>query len=123
MSTKAESQQPIPAPPQVSLLQLATGYMVSQAVYVAAKLGLADLITARPCRVDELAKEVGADASALRRLLRLLVTCGVFSEDARGGFPSVPGFRASPERRARIVTPRPDHVERGAVSCVGAHST
>jgi len=90
MSTKAESQQPIPAPPQVSLLQLATGYMVSQAVYVAAKLGLADLITARPCRVDELAKEVGADASALRRLLRLLVTCGVFSEDARGGFHQSP---------------------------------
>jgi hypothetical protein len=31
-------------PPPVALLQLVTGYWVSQAIYVAAKLGIADLL-------------------------------------------------------------------------------
>ncbi|HVN81282.1 MAG TPA: methyltransferase dimerization domain-containing protein [Terriglobia bacterium] len=87
--TTQPDQATVPLAP-VALIRLATGYMVSQAVYVAAKLGLADLIAAGPYRADELAKEVGADASALRRLLRMLATCGVFSEDERGHFLQSP---------------------------------
>jgi ubiquinone/menaquinone biosynthesis C-methylase UbiE len=77
-------------PPPVALLQLATGYMVSQAVYVAAKLGLADLVAAGPRQASELAKEVGANASALRRLLRMLAAFGVFSEDEHDRFYQSP---------------------------------
>jgi len=90
MSATTQSEHATVPPAPVALIQLATGYMVSQAVCVAAKLGLADLIAAGPCRADELAKEVGADVSALRRLLRMLVARGVFSEDEGGRFLQSP---------------------------------
>ena len=52
--------EPVPTsanvtPPPVSLLQMMTGYWVSQAVYVAAKLGIADRLADGPASVDDLA--------------------------------------------------------------------
>jgi hypothetical protein len=56
------------------------GFMLSQAVYVAAAFGIADRVAdgARP--VDELARESGADAEALYRILRLLAGHRIFIE-------------------------------------------
>jgi hypothetical protein len=65
---------------------MATGYMVSQAVYAAAKLGIADLVSEGPEASDELALAAGANPSALYRLLRMLATRGVFREDGDGRF-------------------------------------
>lgn len=56
------------------------GYWVSQAVYVAAKLGLADKLAAGPRSVDDLAAETGCHAASLFRLLRALASVGVFRE-------------------------------------------
>jgi hypothetical protein len=42
-------------PPHAALLQMMTGYWVSQAVYVAAKLGLADRLADGALSCDELA--------------------------------------------------------------------
>jgi precorrin-6B methylase 2 len=56
------------------------GFMLSQAVYVAAALGLADRLADGPRRVDELARETGADGDALYRVLRLLAGYRIFVE-------------------------------------------
>jgi len=72
--------------PATTLLHLMNGCRVTQALYVAARLGLADLLHDGPWGSDELARATGADAGALRRLLRALVSLGVLAEDADGRF-------------------------------------
>ena len=61
-------------------MQLISGAWISQAISVAASLGLADLMTEGPRTADELAAKVGAHAPSLYRLLRSLASVGVFSE-------------------------------------------
>jgi hypothetical protein len=63
------------------LSQLANSYRISQALYVAATLGLADLVKDGARSADDLAREAGADPDALYRLLRALASVGVFHED------------------------------------------
>ena len=60
--------------------------MLSQTIYVAAKLGVADLVCdgARP--VDELAAATGVHARSLYRFLRALAAVAVFVEDDQGRF-------------------------------------
>jgi hypothetical protein len=78
------------APPPVTLLQMMTGYWVSQAVYVAAKLGLADLVAEAPRSSDELAAATGTHAPSLHRLLRGLASVGVFTEVSPDHFALTP---------------------------------
>jgi len=73
-------------PPQFAMLQLITGFWVSRAIYVAAKLGLADLVKGSPKTADELARLTGTHAPSLYRVLRALASVGVFAEDGRGRF-------------------------------------
>jgi hypothetical protein len=68
------------APPPVTLLEMMTGYWVSQALYVVAKLGVADFLVDGPQSVDHLAAATQAHAASLRRVLRALVSVGVFAE-------------------------------------------
>ena len=56
-------------PPEEVIDQMATGYMISQAIRTMAVLGLADHLCAGPRTVDELAGESGAHARSLDRLL------------------------------------------------------
>jgi SAM-dependent methyltransferase len=58
---------------------MATGYWVSQAIYVAAKLGIADLLKDGPQSCVVLAAATGSDAPSLFRLMRALASVGVFS--------------------------------------------
>jgi hypothetical protein len=57
-------------PAQDTMLAHVTGYWISQLVFVAAKLGIADQLARGPRTAEALAKKVGADAGALRRVLR-----------------------------------------------------
>jgi hypothetical protein len=66
-------------PPPV-LFQMATGYWVSQAIYVAAKLGIADLLKDGPQSCFALATATGADAPSLFRVMRALSSLGIFSQ-------------------------------------------
>jgi hypothetical protein len=66
-------------PPPLALFRLATGYYVSRALWVVATLGIADLLAVSPRPVDELAEATGTHALSLRRVLRLLVSVGVFA--------------------------------------------
>jgi hypothetical protein len=65
---------------RVGLLQLATSYRVSQAIYAAARLGVADLLSDRPKPSEELARDTGAHAPSLARQLRALVAFGLLHE-------------------------------------------
>jgi hypothetical protein len=73
----ASAKEGNPSPPV--LFQMASGYWVSQAIYVAAKLGIADLIKDGPQSCVALAATTGADAVSLFRLMRALASVGVFS--------------------------------------------
>ena len=62
------------------------GAKITQLVYVAAKLGVADALSSGPMTGAALAAAVGADPRALHRLMRALVTLGVFSQRSDGRF-------------------------------------
>jgi hypothetical protein len=66
------------------------GYQVSQALYVAAKLDIADLLTDGARSAEALAEHVGVHGPTLHRLLRLLASLGVFAEDDDGRFGLTP---------------------------------
>ena len=72
------------------LVDLLLGFRGTQLLYVAAKLGLADLMADGPKRSDELARAAGADPQALHRVLRGLVSIGVFTEIEEGRFVIAP---------------------------------
>ena len=67
--------------PSLALRRLVNGYQVSQAIHVAATLGIADLLISGPKSSDELAAESSANPDALYRLLRALAAVGIFHED------------------------------------------
>jgi ubiquinone/menaquinone biosynthesis C-methylase UbiE len=77
------------SPPQ-AMNQMLTGYWISQALYVAAKLGIADLLTAGSRSVAELASATQCQPSSVYRLLRALASVGVFAEDGQGRFTVTP---------------------------------
>lgn len=65
---------------RADLLRLINGFQPSQAIHVAAVLGLADLLQRAPLDAADLAARAGAHPDALRRLMRVLVSIGVFEE-------------------------------------------
>jgi orsellinic acid C2-O-methyltransferase len=77
-------------PPPVALYHLSIGHYVTQAIYVAATLGIADHLADGPRSADDLARAVGAHAPSLRRVLRLLASAGVLIETPDGRFESTP---------------------------------
>jgi hypothetical protein len=62
------------------LQDLIKAYQISQAIHVAAVLGVADHMAAGPRASDEIAAAVGAHPRTLYRLLRALAAVGVFRE-------------------------------------------
>src|SRR6185295_16156880 len=73
-----------------TLLRLVNGYYVSQAIHVAATLGIADLLADGTRTSDDLANEAGADPDALYRLLRALASVGVLHEGDDRAFSLTP---------------------------------
>lgn len=69
-----------------ALHRLITGHYVSRAVYVAAKLGIADLLKDGPRNCSGLAAATHTHAASLQRLLRLLASAGVLAETEDGDF-------------------------------------
>lgn len=70
--------------------QMLGGYWMTQAIYVAAELGIADQLATGPMKVEALAEQSNADSSALYRLLRALASTGIFSEDSHRTFSLSP---------------------------------
>jgi hypothetical protein len=61
---------------------MALGYQVTQVLYVAARLGLADHLGEKPRSASEVATAMGTDAPTLYRLMRTLTGLDILSEDA-----------------------------------------
>ncbi|MCC6421123.1 MAG: methyltransferase [Gemmataceae bacterium] len=76
--------------PQEQMRRLLAGTALTQAVHVAAKLGLADLLAGGPRTAADLAAATGTHAGALYRLLRTLAGEGIFAEDGDGRFRLTP---------------------------------
>ena len=77
-------------PPGLMLYQMSIGHYVSRALHLVAKLGIADLLADGPRDADALAAAVGAHAASLRRVLRLLASTGIFTEQEDGRFALTP---------------------------------
>src|SRR5689334_1658234 len=73
-----------------TLFDLIMGFRISRMIYVAAALGIADLLNDGPQPVDILAKATGTHAPSLYRLLRALAGLGIFAEDEQGRFTLTP---------------------------------
>ena len=77
-------------PPHVQLIQTATAFWASRVVYVAAKLGLADLLVDGPKSAAELAPPTGTHAPSLHRLMRALAGLGILAQDGEHRFSLTP---------------------------------
>jgi len=66
--------------PMMAFVELVSGFWISQAMNVAAKLGIADLLTEEAKSIDELAQATNTHTPSLYRLLRTLASVGVFTE-------------------------------------------
>src|ERR1700674_1617458 len=82
--------QPSELPPPVAMLHMIQGFWESRALYVAAKLGIPDLLKDEPKSSADLAHATGTHAPSLYRVLRALDSVGVFAEDDRGRFGLTP---------------------------------
>jgi O-methyltransferase/methyltransferase family protein len=72
--------------PSRELLHMVNGYQVSQALHVAATLGISDLLASGPRDVTDLAEATGTHGPTLLRLMRALESVDVYSCDEEGRY-------------------------------------
>ena len=68
--------------PHEQMTTLMSGYWHTQAIYVATKLGVADLLREGPRTAGELVAATGTNPRVLNRLLRALTSLGIFADVA-----------------------------------------
>jgi hypothetical protein len=76
--------------PAQQVMQVATGYIASTALYAAITLNVADHLADGPKDVADLARTTGATEDSLFRILRLLASLGVFAEAGPRRFALTP---------------------------------
>ncbi|GAA6618061.1 methyltransferase [Scytonema sp. NUACC26] len=69
-----------------SMLEMISSFWVSQTIYAAVKLGIADYLQEQPRTAGELAEMTNTHAPSLYRLLRALTSVGIFTEDENHRF-------------------------------------
>jgi hypothetical protein len=84
--SEQKHNNPESVPPHRQLLEMAEGYWVSQIVYAAAKLALADHLADGPKSAAELAPLTNTHPKSLYRLLRTLVSLDIVSVGANQRF-------------------------------------
>lgn len=87
---QAEPGESADTHPSDMLLRLVGGFWISCALYVAAKLRIADALKEEPRRSKDLAVLTDTHAPSLYRLLRALASTGIFAEDRQGYFTLTP---------------------------------
>jgi hypothetical protein len=85
-----EAASPQAPTPRALLMQMASGFMSTFLLRVAAQLRLADYLVDGSQTVEQLAALTGTHAPALYRLLRTLASLGIFSEEDSGRFSLTP---------------------------------
>jgi O-methyltransferase domain/Dimerisation domain len=80
------NQADVQMPPEVALTQMIMGSVAAQSIYVAAKLGISDLLADGPKTVEELASATNTDTPSLYRVLRALASLGIYFEEENKKF-------------------------------------
>jgi hypothetical protein len=76
--------------PEEALGQMMLGAWITQTLYVAAELGVADILGNGPATVKELSLAVEAKEDNLSRIMRALCAAGIFSNDEQGRYTLTP---------------------------------
>jgi isoprenylcysteine carboxyl methyltransferase (ICMT) family protein YpbQ len=88
--TLAQAITALIVPVPIAMYQMICGFWVSRAIYIAAKLGIADYLQKQPKTAEELAAVTHTHAPSLYRLLRALASIGIFVEDNKHRFALTP---------------------------------
>jgi SAM-dependent methyltransferase len=80
----------VPLSPHDELRRIMRGFERSQLIYVAVKLGVADLLQDGSQDVQTLARQIGLEPSLLFRIMRGLVWCGLVRQEDDGRFALTP---------------------------------
>ena len=83
------AERPVP-PPQATNMHLSMGAMVTQAIYVATKLSIADILADGQKHVDQISHEADAHSPSLYRVMRTLSSLGIFNETQPRTFANTP---------------------------------
>lgn len=75
---------------QIAMLQIISGFWVSRAVFIIAKLGIPDLLKTGDKTAEELAAATDTHGPSLFRVLRALVSVGVLKSDDNKRFGQTP---------------------------------
>ena len=78
------------APPAEVMQELILAAWISQGITAVADLGVADALASGPLSINELAGKVGAEPDALGRLLRALISKGIFARRDDGRYELSP---------------------------------
>ena len=76
--------------PASQMLSLLNACLTTQALHVAARLGIADELKAGPRRIGDLSAALGTQPDALDRLMRMLASIGVLSAGEGGTYLLTP---------------------------------
>lgn len=90
MSTTSTATAPQQLPPDAQLLSIVSSAWTSAAIYVTAKLGIADLLKDGPKSVEFLSVATSTHELSLYRVLRAVASAGVFTEQADKTFANTP---------------------------------
>ena len=90
MSNDGDPERPGQRSAAETLTEMIMAYRLSQLIYVAARLGIADLLADGPKRSEELAALTGVHPHALYRVLRGLASNGIFTETEDRSFALTP---------------------------------
>jgi len=77
-------------PPPAQLMKYIVGHLISKPIYVAAELGIADLLADGPKSIEELAQASQSHAPSLYRVMRALASVEIFSEIEKKRFELTP---------------------------------
>jgi hypothetical protein len=76
--------------PEAKVWDILRGALATRTLGIVAELGIPHALAKGPRSVEDLARDAGADADALHRLLRALASEGIFAEEKRGVFRNTP---------------------------------
>lgn len=80
MTTTPETAKAGPTPVE-TMLQMMSGFWVSRGIWVAAKLGIPDLLKSGAKTAAQLADATGMNADSIFRIMRMLAMVGIFGHD------------------------------------------
>jgi hypothetical protein len=82
--------KPNALPPRAQLMKFIVGRWISKPIYVAAELGIADMLADGPKSIEKLAQASQSHAPSLYRMMRALASVGIFFETETKRFELTP---------------------------------